>query len=275
MISIILSTYNNEKTIFHTIRSILYQSYQNFELIIINDFSTDKTKKIIQSFNDSRIVYFENDKNIGRTLSRNKGIKKAKGKFIAIIDGDDIAVPKRLEVKLNYLMNNPSIDLVASNVIFFTEDKVIGISNFKPRRLSKINFYLSPLQMPHSTWMARAKFFKNFYYDPRADLIEDQDLLLRAHHKCQYALLKEPLVFYRMPIEINTKYKLKQVFVLFLSRIRHMRYHKLFYYFPIIFFVFIVSSISYLFQLKTVKPITNLNSKYQDLLNEITNKDYE
>ena len=273
MISIILSTYNNEKTIFHSIKSILYQSYQNFELIIINDFSSDKTKKIIHSFNDSRIVYLENDKNIGRTLSRNKGIKEAKGEFIAIIDGDDIAVPRRLEVKLNYLMNNPSIDLVASNIIFFTEDKVMGISNFKPRKLKKINFYLSPLQMPHSTWMARAKFFKNFYYDPRADLIEDQDLLLRAHHKCQYVLLEEPFVFYRIPIKISAKYKLKQVFVLFLSRIRHMRYHKLFYYFPIIFLVFIISSISYMFGLKTVKPLTNLNSKYQDLLNEITNKD--
>ena len=273
MISIILSTYNNENSIFYSINSILCQSYQNFELIIINDFSTDKTKRVIQSFTDSRIVYLENDKNIGRTLSRNKGIKKAKGEFIAIIDGDDIAVPRRLEIKLNYLINNPSIDLVASNIIFFTDDKVIGISKFRPHNLKKINFYLSPLQMPHSTWLARAEFFKDYYYDSRADLIEDQDLLLRAHHKCQYSLLKEPLVFYRMPSEISIDYKLKQVFVLFLSRIRHMRYHKLYYYFPIILLVFIISSISYVLGLNTVKPLTTLNSKYQNLLNKIINKD--
>ena len=92
MISIILATQNNEQTIFSTIKSILNQSYNNFELIIINDFSTDKTKQIIQSFNDNRIIYIENQKNIGRSKSRNLGIKKAKGEFIAIMDGDDIAI---------------------------------------------------------------------------------------------------------------------------------------------------------------------------------------
>ena len=87
MISIILSTFNDERTIFYSIKSILGQTYSNFELIIINDFSTDKTKQIIKSFNDSRIIYIENEYNIGRSLSRNKGIKKSKGDFIAIIDG--------------------------------------------------------------------------------------------------------------------------------------------------------------------------------------------
>ena len=67
MISIILSTYNNEQTIFHSIKSILDQTYDNFELIVINDCSKDKTKKIIKSFEDSRIIYLENDKNIGRS----------------------------------------------------------------------------------------------------------------------------------------------------------------------------------------------------------------
>ena len=97
MISIILATQNNEQTIFSTIKSILNQSYNNFELIIINDFSTDKTKQIIQSFNDNRIIYIENQKNIGRSKSRNLGIKKAKGEFIAIMDGDDIAIEYKLE----------------------------------------------------------------------------------------------------------------------------------------------------------------------------------
>ena len=99
MISIILPTYNNEQTIFYSIDSILNQSYPNFELIIVNDFSTDKTKQVIKSFNDSRIVYLENDSNIGIILSIIKGIKSAKGDFIARMDGDDIAVPERLNIQ--------------------------------------------------------------------------------------------------------------------------------------------------------------------------------
>ena len=119
MISVILSTYNDEKTIFNCIKSILNQTYQNFELIIINDCSTDGTREVIQSFSDKRIIFLENEKNIGRSSSRNKGIAKAKGEFIAIIDGDDIAAPLRLDIQFRYLKNNPKIDLVASNVIFF------------------------------------------------------------------------------------------------------------------------------------------------------------
>ena len=104
MISVILSTHNDEKTISDAIKSILNQSYYNFELIIINDGSNDNTKQVIKSFNDKRIVYLENKKNIGRSRSRNNAIKISKGDFIAIIDGDDIAAPNRLHVQINYLM---------------------------------------------------------------------------------------------------------------------------------------------------------------------------
>jgi glycosyltransferase involved in cell wall biosynthesis len=272
MISIILSTHNDEQTIFYAINSILHQTYRNFELIIINDFSTDKTKEIILSFNDNRIIYLENDRNIGRSRSRNWGIKRAKGNFIAIIDGDDIAFPQRFEITRDYLINNPGVDLVASNVIFFTNNNIIGLSEFKLHGLRKFNLYLNPLQMPHSTWIARANFFKKFNYNPKVNYSEDQDLLLRAHHSSQYALLKEPLVFYRMADQISIIYKLKQVYMLFLSRMRHMHNHKLFHYFPIILTVFISSSISYIFRLNKVKPITTLNSKYQNLLNKIISK---
>ena len=102
-ISIILPTRNNEKTIYYSIKSILNQSYKNFELIIINDCSNDKTKQIILSFKDNRIVYIENEKSIGVTSSIIKGINKSNGDFIARMDGDDISVPERLFTQLNYL----------------------------------------------------------------------------------------------------------------------------------------------------------------------------
>ena len=275
MISVILPTYNNEQTIFDSIKSILNQSYKNFELIIVNDCSKDNTKKVIKSFDDSRIVYLENDRNIGRAQSRNKAIKKAKGNFIAVMDGDDISVPERLDIQLKYLMNNPSIDLVASNIIFFTDNKVIGVSDVKMYSLKDFNFFLRPIGLPHVTWMVRKDFFVNFKYNPNISMTIDQDLLLRSFKSFNYFLLKEPLVFVNEPKKNKIRYKLNQLYVLFLARLKFMNKHKLFYHFPIIVFIFIISSIFYTFGLRTNKIIKNLNHHYQNLFNEIKVKRVE
>ena len=271
MISVILSTYNDEKTIFNCIKSILNQTYQNFELIIINDCSTDGTKKVIKSFSDKRIVFLENEKNIGRSSSRNKGIAKAKGEFVAIIDGDDIAAPSRLDIQIKYLKKNPKIDLVASNVVFFYEDRVVGASKLKLHKSNIFNFYLRASEMPHPTWMARANFFKKFKYDSKMDRSEDSDLIFRARLTSNYSLLDDHLVFYRIPEKIDIRYKLNQVYLLFLSRIRKIYYQKSFYYFPLIFMALIVSSILYIFGFKTIKMSTKFNSKYQKLFDKLTN----
>ena len=272
MISVILSTHNDEKTISDAINSILNQTYLNFELIIINDCSTDQTKEIIKSFNDARIVYLENKTNIGRSRSRNKGIKISKGDFIAIIDGDDIAVPDRLDIQVNYLLKNPNIDLVASNVIYFYENKVLGTSLLKLHTSNTFNFYLRSSEMPHPTWMARVNFFKKFKYNPKMDKSEDSDLIFRARLSSNYSLLKNHLVFYRIPNKTNIRYKLKQVYLLYLSRVQQIYHQKSFYYFPLIILALFVSSIFYIFGFKTIKMKTSSNSKYQNLFNKLATK---
>ena len=271
MISIILPTYNNEKTIFDSINSILNQNYCNFELIIINDFSTDKTKQIIKSFNDNRIIYLENKKNIGSTKSILRGIDKAKGDYIARMDGDDIALPERLEIQLNYLTLNPNIDLVASNIILFTGNKVIGNSKLELFNSNNINFYMRTLGLPHMTWMTKAEFFTNFKYNPNILVAQDQDLLLRANNFCQYTLLENPLIFVRLQEKINVKYKLKQIYNLLLARINYLNSMKLFYYYPLIFMSFIRSAFFYIFSSNKLdyEINTNSNSKYQAILDRV------
>ncbi|MEI9533246.1 glycosyltransferase family A protein [Moellerella wisconsensis] len=86
LVSIIMPAYNAEKTIIDSINSVLQQDFKSFNLYVINDASQDKTKEIILSFNDSRIIYLENDKNSGVAESRNKGLKNANGKYIAFLD---------------------------------------------------------------------------------------------------------------------------------------------------------------------------------------------
>lgn len=269
MISVILATYNNEKTIFNSISSILNQNYKNFELIIINDCSSDKTKQIINSFDDKRIVYLENKKNLGRAKSRNIGIKKAKGNYIAVMDGDDISVKERFEIQLKCFKDNPSINLVASNTIFFKDNKVIGVSDAKTNSPKNLNFFLRPIGLQHVTWMVRKEFFKNFKYNPNIPMTIDQDLLLRSYQSLNYILVKKPLVFVNEPNKPKIKYKLQQLYILFLARLKFMNTHKLYFQFPVILFVFIVSSIFYTLGFRTNKASKTLNHHYQNLLNEI------
>lgn len=126
LVSIIMPCYNSDKYISESIDSVLNQTYQNFELIIINDSSTDKTLEIIQSYNDSRIKVINSTVNEGVALSRNKGISASNGTYIAFLDSDDIWEKEKLEKQLTYLQNGWLI--VCSNYISFDEENII-----KPR----------------------------------------------------------------------------------------------------------------------------------------------
>lgn len=271
-ISVVMPAYNAEKFITPAIESILSQTFKDFEFLIIDNGSIDKTKEIIEKFKaqDKRIILVSRKKK-GLIASLNEGISLSRGEFIARMDADDIATPEKLSIQLNYLIKNPDIDLVGSNIIFFTHNKVMGISDLKLYKQNNLNFYLKTIGLPHPTWMIRRVFFEKFTYDPRAVSVEDQDLLLRAHKACKFTLLKKPLLFYRIPEKNNSKYKLTQVYQLFLSRIRNILYNKLFYYFPVVLIGLLVSSIFYFFGFRPIKIKNFVNSEYQDLYNKITN----
>jgi glycosyltransferase involved in cell wall biosynthesis len=116
-VSIIMSVYNGEKYLREAIDSILRQTFNKYEFIIINDGSTDKTKNILEEYSDSRIRLYHHE-NIGLTRSLNKGLKIAKGRYIARQDADDISLPERLSHQVKYLDENHDIGLVGSHVAF-------------------------------------------------------------------------------------------------------------------------------------------------------------
>jgi glycosyltransferase involved in cell wall biosynthesis len=107
-----MAVYNGEKYIADAINSILTQTYKNWELIVIDDGSTDQTSEIVESFNNKKIKIITNEVNMGSSCSRNIAIAQAEGKYIAILDADDIALPKRLEIQRNYIEKNPNIGLI-------------------------------------------------------------------------------------------------------------------------------------------------------------------
>lgn len=113
-ISVILPVYNAEHFVMQAIESILNQTYSDFELILVNDGSIDKSKEIILSFHDSRIIYLENENNCGLIYSLNSGIHHSKGKYIARMDADDISVPDRFYKQVVYLESHPNCAVVGS-----------------------------------------------------------------------------------------------------------------------------------------------------------------
>lgn len=107
LVSIIMPSYNTAKFISETIQSVLEQTYTNWELIIVDDCSTDNTDEVVSLFlSDARIHYLKNEKNSGAALSRNRALREAKGRWIAFLDSDDLWLPEKLEKQIKFMEDN-------------------------------------------------------------------------------------------------------------------------------------------------------------------------
>lgn len=142
LVSIIMPSYNTGRFINETIESVLAQSYVNWELIIVDDCSTDNTDVIVSEFlNDSRIRYIKNEKNSGAAVSRNRALKEAKGKWIAFLDSDDLWEPDKLENQISF-MNDNGYHFSYTNYIEIDENsKPNGKSVTGPKRVTKRGMY--------------------------------------------------------------------------------------------------------------------------------------
>ena len=118
LISVVMPVYNSDCYLHKSIDSILDQTFVDFEFIIINDGSDDNSENIILSYKDERIIYLKNEYNVGNYLARNIGLKMAKGKYVAIMDADDIAFPNRLARQFMYLEEHKDVKAVGSWFIF-------------------------------------------------------------------------------------------------------------------------------------------------------------
>lgn len=208
-ISVVLTIYNAEKYLFETIESILNQSFKDFELIAVNDKSTDNSLKIIRGLlkKDKRIILVNNRNNVGPTTSLNIGLNIAKGKYIAISDHDDISLPRRLETEYNFLEKNKDIFLVGSGAININEQgeelnmflPIVDINKINKEMLCHNCFY-------HPTIMFRneqeIKYREKIYYAHDLDfylnllsakkkIINIPDILVKYRiHSGQLSVLK-------------------------------------------------------------------------------------
>lgn len=202
-LSVIMAAYNAEKFITEAIESILNQSFDNFEFLIVDDASTDATVSIIESFaqKDSRIHIFHNTENRGQAYARNTALQNARGEYTAILDADDIALPDRLEKQLTFLQRHPNVTLVGSSALLIDEHgKPIGTKG-KPNDLRIIDFkMLIQNQFVHSTLMYRRSAVIDIgMYRHEFQHAEDYDLCSRlltaGYHLTN---MPEPLVGHRI-----------------------------------------------------------------------------
>ena len=136
LVSVIMPSYGSEKFISKSIDSVLLQTYDNWELIIIDDCSPDESNKIIKEYlsKDSRIKFVKLEKNSGAAVARNKGIEIAKGRFIAFLDSDDLWLPEKLEKQISFMKDNNLAFTYSSYMLVDETDKNIGEFIIKPKR---------------------------------------------------------------------------------------------------------------------------------------------
>lgn len=197
-ISVIMPVYNGEKYLKEAIDSILKQTFSDFELLLINDGSTDSTEAIIKSYDDVRIVYIKNEKNLGLIKTLNKGLDIAKGEFIARMDQDDISHPERFEKQLIIFEKNPEIGVCATLFTPFNNtEEHKTIEHPELHKSIKINL-LALCIIGHPTVMLRKNAIDNFRYDERFQAAEDYELWTRLVTSTQFYNIQESLLQYRI-----------------------------------------------------------------------------
>ncbi|MDQ6799922.1 MAG: glycosyltransferase family 2 protein [Acidobacteriota bacterium] len=193
-----MTAYNAEKTIRAAIASIVAQSFPDWEMVIVDDGSSDSTSAIARSFRDARIRAFADGQRKGVPNRRNEILARAEGKYLAWMDSDDISYPQRLEREVEFLTANPVVDVVASNMIVFRGDfEVVGKRTMPPDHASIVQKPYSSFPMGQPTFMGGLQWFREHRYDERATRPDDQDLLLRSYRRSTFAGIPEILVGYR------------------------------------------------------------------------------
>lgn len=199
-VSVLMPVFNAERYVKEAIDSILNQTFKDFELIVLNDASTDSSKEVVLSVQDSRIRYIENEQNQGLSFSRNRLLSEAKGVYIAWLDADDVAYPTRLEEEYRFLEEHTDHAMVASWArLIDAEDKPTGefIKSYIP------NQYLSALLLfvnyfVQSSVMLRRSFLPEIHYRPEFPPTEDYELWVRIAANYPVAILPKTLVDYRI-----------------------------------------------------------------------------
>jgi len=218
-LSIVMPVYNSASYVAEAIESVLSQTFTNFELIIINDASTDGSTELLETFKDDRLRIFTNDDNKGIVFSRNRGLNEARGNFIAQFDSDDIARHDKFEKQLDFLKQNPDFGMVGSWVRMIDNEGKLMAQTWKlpakPHLIPAIMLFRN--YFVQSTVVVRKEALPTGGYKSGYDVVEDYKMWIEIAQNNKVWNLPEYLVNYRVhgssatnsdTIRLNQQYKL-------------------------------------------------------------------
>ena len=210
-VSVIMPIYNAEKYVEKAIRSILNQTFQDFELILIDDCSTDTSVQIIKAIQSNKISLLQTPQNSGASVSRNLGITAAKGEYIAFLDADDWAYPQRLQKQVDFLERNPQIGLVGTWTEIIDENQNL-IDEFL---LEIPQTQIAPRLLFHNCFATSSvilrKEFALYQFDTTYPPAEDYELWMRLSTQTQFGIIREKLVKYLSHSQGISKLKKEQM----------------------------------------------------------------
>lgn len=207
MLTVAMPIYNPGEYLRPAVLSILKQTFTDWEMLIIDDGSTDNAIDGISDLVDYRIRIFRDGVNKGLAARLNESIDMARGTYFARMDQDDISYPERFSKQLELLKSDAKLDVVAVKAISISEQ---GEKNgYLPFALTHTEICARPwlgFYLPHPTWMGTTAWFrKNRYKIPQPYFCEDQELLLRSYEKSKFACVPEVLFEYRIRAKVNHK----------------------------------------------------------------------
>lgn len=195
LISVIIPTYNRGRLILDSVNSVLNQTYKNIELIVVDDCSTDDTKKIIESIKDFRIKYVKLEKKSGACVARNRGIEKSTGEFIAFNDSDDLWIPEKICSQLDFLNKNNADIALCKMECRTPENKFIH--NFPNIEQDKQISFIELLKYNSAstqTIFGKTECFREIMFDAKMPRLQDWDVVLRLSKKYKIFYQNQTLV---------------------------------------------------------------------------------
>lgn len=195
-ISVVIPTYNRANLVGRAIQSVLNQTYQDFEIIVIDDASTDDTDKIMILVNDKRIKYIKNKKNIGGSESRNIGIKNAKGKYIAFLDSDDEWMPTKLEKQLRKINESSVLAKIIYTGYWVVKNSILELGQIPSKKgnIHRELLYQDYVNPTSTVFLKKNCFEKIGYFNHILNARQDYDMWLRLSRHYNFDYVKEPLV---------------------------------------------------------------------------------
>lgn len=206
LVTVFIPMYNAKQYIKQSLDSIINQSYKNLDILIIDDGSTDGSKEVVKQYNDKRIRLICNEKNMGIPYTRNIGIKEAKGSFIALMDADDISNKNRIKKQVDFLKKNKDIDVVSSNVQYFSSQKIKNFINmikvfnkkcYDHNQVSINLLFKNPIANPAAMIRSNSLIDFNLSYDKNCFVAQDYKLWSDISKVGKIYIMKETLLKYR------------------------------------------------------------------------------